>query len=296
MPRSSTVPCRRYAVSYLGTIPFPVVEHIYFIFSYLNAILFSSPFLSHPTTKPRTNTAPLLSNPSLLPTMKISLQLISFLLIVAVVRAQLTGDLNRKVVQSFGSATDTFSAHLKLQPSERLVSAHLSGIDRRIATNVQINTVRTAVGTNVTTSVTTDGELGFTTFRLIAKTNTGNKYTLDGTLDVIGVRFNSKGSYLKNVGRSAAVTAQVYAGKDKPVVRLANCAISVSGRNSFMDKNDLTIAGNTLLLRPLVRKGTRTATVNVDCPTVHLDGETAENALYVEPTASLSSQSGDMRL
>lgn len=228
--------------------------------------------------------------------MKFIILSVTLLLIAAATNAQLTGDLHRKVVQSFGTAEGTFSAQLALRKGERLVSAHLSGIDRRIATDVQIHTVRTSMmSSNVTATVRMDGDLGYTSYRLVAKTNTGNKYTLDGSLDVMGVKFNQNS--LNNVGRSAAVTAQVYAGKDRPVVRLANCAISVSGRNSFMDKNDLTVAGNTLLLRPVVRKGSRTATVNVDCPSVHLDGETAENSLNVEPTASLSGDlGGDLRL
>lgn len=220
---------------------------------------------------------------------------LSFALIVAFistcVHAQLTGDLSRHVVQSYGSGHDTFSASLKLPKGEKLVSAHFAGIDRRIATGVKINSVTTPYGVNFTSNFDTEGNLGYTKFTLIAKTTSGKQYSLPGSLDVLGVKFKQR--KIEQSGRSTAITPEIYAGKGAPKPSLADCTVAVNGKGAFLDRKDVKVAGNTLLLQPKYSTtGKGGAKITLDCPKVVVDGEIAESDVDVEPSKVLVEQLG----
>ncbi len=215
-----------------------------------------------------------------------------FATLLAIATAQLTSPthqhLNRRVLQSYGGATDTFSVHLRLPSSDRLISAHLNGLDRRIATRVSIHPVRTSTGYNITTTIDADGDLGYSSYRLVANTESGRRYEIPASLDVIGVRFAKP--VIRQTSRAAAISAHVYAGRDAPAVKLVDCRLAVTGRNSFLRHQDVTVNHNTLVLRPTKQVGSETARITVDCPAIGLDGETAENELSIQPDIRLTKQ------
>lgn len=211
------------------------------------------------------------------------------------VHAQLTGDLSRHVVQSYGSGQDSFGASLRLPEGEKLVSAHFAGIDRRIATGVKINSVKTPNGVNFTGNFDTEGNLGYTKFTLIAKTSSGKSYSLPGSLDVVGVKFKQR--RIEQSGRATAITPEIYAGQGAPKARLADCTVGVNGEGAFLERKDIVVAGNTLLLQPKYGIGTNTVgtgstKIIVDCPMVGVDGEIAETDVQVDPSKTLGEQLG----
>lgn len=194
-------------------------------------------------------------------------------------------NMHRTIVQAYGGGEDVFSSHLKLAKHDRLVSAHLIGIDRNIATRVNINPVKTDTGYNLTTAIEMDGKLGFTSFKLVAKTLEGRRFELPGSLDVIGVRFAKP--VVRQTERIAAVSAEVYSGKNAERVRLTDCRLAVTGHDAFLGRKDVSVNGNTLMLRPSSRMGKSKARIMVDCPGIGTDGESAENELSIEPDVRL---------
>ncbi len=207
--------------------------------------------------------------------------------LVAFASAQFTSHskMHRTIVQSYGSSEKVFSAYLKLPKHDRLVSAHLVGIDRRIATRVFIHPVRTGSGYNLTCTIEMEGKLGHTAYTLVAKTAEGRRYTMAGSVDVIGVRFAKH--VVRQTKRTTAISAQVYAGKNAPPVRLTDCRLAVSGRDAFLGQEDVAVKGNTLVLKPTSRLGKSAARISVDCPGIGADGESAENELSIEPDVRL---------
>lgn len=202
-------------------------------------------------------------------------------------RGQLAaGGITRKVVQSNGDGMDTFNTQLKLPKNEKLVSVHLKGVDRSIATRVNINPVKTASGYNLTASIDADGNLGHTDFELVAKTDSGKLYMQKGSLDVVGVRFPK--SRVTQTSRATAITANVVGGQ------LSDCRVGVRGTDAFIKDSDVTVAGNTLLIQPQsgAGRGKGTARIVVDCPTIGVDGEGSETSVEVTPSATLADQLG----
>lgn len=223
-------------------------------------------------------------------TPKLTTTVLLFATLLASTTAQLNvpaqQHLHRRLLQSYGGATDTFSVHLRLPNTDRLISAHLNGIDRRIATRVAIDPVRTNTGYNLTTTIEADGELGFTSFKLVAKTESGHRYEIPASVDVIGVRFAKP--VIRQTERAAAISAHVYGGRNAPVARLVDCRLSVTGRSAFLRHQDVTVNHNTLILRPTTRVGREPARILVDCPTIGLDGDVAESELSIQPDIRLT--------
>lgn len=216
---------------------------------------------------------------------------ISAALFLSCTYAELTG----KVMQSYGGASHTFVTHVRVPSTEHLVSVHLYGIDRQIATGVNIRTVRTAEGVNVTSRISTDGKLGFTKFTLVAKTNTGKRFDIPGSLDVLGVRLSGE------VDNNNGITGEVYSGQGETVRTLADCKVAVVREKGAILKNeDLSVVGNTLRLKTTSRinvshsahdmRVMRRAKIAVDCPCVSLDGETAEHEIEVHAVGKSSNQ------
>lgn len=202
------------------------------------------------------------------------------------------GELTGKVMQTYGGGSHTFVTHLRIPPTDTLVSVHLSGIDRQIATGVSVRTVRTSDGVNATARISTDGALGFTRFVLTAKTSSGRRFNVPGSLDVLGVRLSNTPD---------TVTAQLYSGRGATVRSLADCRVGVvreNGADSLLKNEDLSVVGNTLRLRTASRLLTsqhkvgvmRRAKVSVDCPCISLDGETAEHEIEVRARDAMSDQ------
>jgi len=75
---------------------------------------------------------------------------------------------------------------------------------------------------------------------------------------------------------------------------LRHCTVGVNGKEAFLNRKDIVVAGNTLLLLPkygsVGRKGG--AKITLDCPKVNIDGEIAQADVQVYRTKFLIEQLG----
>ncbi len=189
--------------------------------------------------------------------------------------------IERTVVQSYGCAVETFSTQLRLPKPDTVVSAHLMGVNRTIATRVQINSICTPpTGFNITVTVEMDGNLGYTNFTMLVKTSAGRRYELPGSLDVIGVKLAEPRKMAAST--NYAINAELYCGRGTPEVKLSDCRVDVLGRAAAFEKRDVTVIDNSLIIGN-TREGQADAKVTVDCPTIVADGENAETEMIIGP-------------
>lgn len=168
-------------------------------------------------------------------------------------------DLDFKVLQTFGHAQQPFVTSVRIPDGETPIGAHFAGIDRRIATTVSTKmVVNQHIGGkfyNVTGYIDADGKLGYTEFVLVIKFQNGEKIGLDGSLDVIGVRFEGK-------------KGSIYAGRNVHPAYLEDCIVSSRSIH-------YSIFGESLVMNPRNREDLPKV-ISISCPKVSLDGEIAE--------------------
>lgn len=150
-----------------------------------------------------------------------------------------------------------------------------------IATRVDIHTVCIpTAGYNISISVETEGNLGYTNFTLLVKTFEGKRFELPGSLDVIGVRL--KGPVKVTGTPSYVMNAHVYSGRNMPHVKLNDCQVDVLGRAAAFEKSDVAVMDSALLVKR-TRQCHADAKVTVVCPSIEHDGESAETEMLIGP-------------
>lgn len=171
-----------------------------------------------------------------------------------------SSDLDFKVLQTFGRAQQPFITSIRIPVGETPLDARLAEIDRRIATGVYIQeVVQHSVGGryyNISGYIEADGNLGYTTYVLIVKFENGKKIGFDGSLDVIGVRFDGK-------------QGTIYTGRNIKPASLEDCTILP--RSAYV-----SIVGESLEIINPQNRADLPHTISIICPQVRLDGEIAE--------------------
>ena len=77
------------------------------------------------------------------------------------------------------------------------------------------------------------------------------------------------------------LSLELHSGRDVPHSTLNYCHIRVRGENSSLTRSDIAVAGWTLILHSYIGGGKGSAKIGVECPTINVDGETAEDEIEV---------------
>lgn len=207
----------------------------------------------------------------------------------------------KRVLQSYGSGSTTFNVNIKSEKGSTLTAFRSVGIDEMKATSIGVRTATLADGNNGTMNIETDGRLGFTSFRILAQVGRGlhsQRISSPASLDVVGVQLSHSGRMaggdngekivIPHGTRSVKLDGIVYAGRGLPSVKLADCVARVTEAGvavpKFLTKDLVKLSGNTATLSPdWTASSSRGVRIGFECPSVVVDGETAETHVDVVP-------------